>query len=651
MPPSPDPVLTTINRDLKDPILQKISYEQDLQMSDSLTTYFHDKDPTYRYAAAMAFGSIQDKTALDSLAILLKDTLEEVRMAAAYAIGQQGDPRGESFLVGAFEQYDSLGQYKRSNGAILEAVGRCATKDFLTFLSSISTYSHKDTFLLEGQARGIYRYSLRKIVDPKGTSKMLEFVNNSKYPASVRMISANYLGRTKNIDIADNVEALSQTFENDKDPRIRMALALALSKIQQPRAIQSLLKQLGIEKDYRVKCNILRALKSFEYDAVKTDIWTALDDPNPHVAQIAANFFVDNGVPQEAKLYRLKAREAYSWPIQVALQEAANRHLPAYMTNTRGSLNAELKQRFETSINPFERAQTLKALAETGWNYQYLQRQLPLLQSPIEKTALIEALEKITTNVDFYKIFGGNFRRVSQQIGVQYIEAIKSGDAGMTAIAARALRDKNIDFKTILLDSLPAMVNAQQALPMPKSIEIYNELQKTIDLFKGKKTTIPKIAAHNHTIDTTLFAKINSNPSASITTNKGKIQLRLDASLAPGSVLNFIQLAESGFYQGKSFHRVVPNFVIQGGDPRGDGYGGLDYTIRSEVPIAYYDAEGYVGMASAGKHTEGTQFFITHSPTPHLDGNYTIFAKVINGMDVVHRIEVGDVMEKVVIDY
>ena len=79
--------------------------------------------------------------------------------------------------------------------------------------------------------------------------------------------------------------------------------------------------------------------------------------------------------------------------------------------------------------------------------------------------------------------------------------------------------------------------------------------------------------------------------------------------------------------------------------------GSLDYTIRSEVPIAYYDGEGYVGMASAGKHTEGTQFFITHSPTPHLDGNYTIFAKVINGMDVVHQIEAGDVMEEVLINY
>ncbi|NRA48556.1 MAG: peptidylprolyl isomerase, partial [Phaeodactylibacter sp.] len=87
---------------------------------------------------------------------------------------------------------------------------------------------------------------------------------------------------------------------------------------------------------------------------------------------------------------------------------------------------------------------------------------------------------------------------------------------------------------------------------------------------------------------------------------------------------------------------VVPNFVAQGGCPRGDGYGSLDYTIRTELAPIHYDEGGYVGMASAGNHTECTQFFITHSPTLHLDGEYTIFARVSEGMDIVHDIQVGD---------
>jgi len=91
--------------------------------------------------------------------------------------------------------------------------------------------------------------------------------------------------------------------------------------------------------------------------------------------------------------------------------------------------------------------------------------------------------------------------------------------------------------------------------------------------------------------------------------------------------------------------------VIQGGCPRGDGYGSLAYSIRSELPLAYYDEEGYIGMASAGNHTEGTQFFITHSPTPHLDGGYTIFGKVTEGMDAVHQMEEGDNILSVAIRY
>ncbi|MCR9053409.1 MAG: peptidylprolyl isomerase [bacterium] len=132
-----------------------------------------------------------------------------------------------------------------------------------------------------------------------------------------------------------------------------------------------------------------------------------------------------------------------------------------------------------------------------------------------------------------------------------------------------------------------------------------------------------------------------------INTNRGAITLEMMPEFAPGTVANFIALVRQGFYQDKTIHRVVPNFVIQGGCPRGDGYGSLDYTIRSELPPLYYDEAGYVGMASAGNHTECTQFFITHSPTPHLDGEYTIFARVTDGLEVVHQTQVGDYIKNI----
>ena len=104
---------------------------------------------------------------------------------------------------------------------------------------------------------------------------------------------------------------------------------------------------------------------------------------------------------------------------------------------------------------------------------------------------------------------------------------------------------------------------------------------------------------------------------------------------------SFVKLVRDGFYDGLIWHRVVSNFVIQGGDPRGDGWGGAGYTLRDEINTERY-VRGTVGMPKAGKDTGGGQIFITHVPTPHLDGNYTIFGRVVSGMDVVDRIEVGD---------
>jgi len=111
---------------------------------------------------------------------------------------------------------------------------------------------------------------------------------------------------------------------------------------------------------------------------------------------------------------------------------------------------------------------------------------------------------------------------------------------------------------------------------------------------------------------------------------------------------SFITLARKGFFNNLTFHRVVPNFVIQGGDPRGDGEGGPGYQIRCEINTRPY-TRGAVGMALSGKDTGGSQFFITHSPQPHLDGGYTVFGQVTSGMDVVDRIARGDLIKRIVV--
>ena len=129
-------------------------------------------------------------------------------------------------------------------------------------------------------------------------------------------------------------------------------------------------------------------------------------------------------------------------------------------------------------------------------------------------------------------------------------------------------------------------------------------------------------------------------------TDRGLIQIEMAILDAPLTVENFLTLARKGYFNGLSVHRVVPDFVVQDGDPRGDGSGGPGYTIRDELNERPF-LRGTVGMALSWKDTGGSQFFITHSPQPHLDARYTAFGRVVNGMEVVDRIQQGDLIQRI----
>ena len=135
--------------------------------------------------------------------------------------------------------------------------------------------------------------------------------------------------------------------------------------------------------------------------------------------------------------------------------------------------------------------------------------------------------------------------------------------------------------------------------------------------------------------------------TAVIKTSKGDISLELFADDAPVTVANFVNLAKRGYYDGVTFHRVIANFMIQGGDPTGSGSGGPGYKFEDEFSSRRHDGPGVLSMANAGPRTNGSQFFITHRATPHLDGKHTVFGKVVEGQDIVDSIVKGDKMKTV----
>jgi len=179
---------------------------------------------------------------------------------------------------------------------------------------------------------------------------------------------------------------------------------------------------------------------------------------------------------------------------------------------------------------------------------------------------------------------------------------------------------------------------------LPREVEAWIELQKTIYHLSGIEDEVIPPSSPSP-VDWEYIKNIPKDQQVRFETTKGIFIMDVFVEETPASVGRFLQSVEQGFYIGKSFHRVVPNFVAQGGCPRGDGWGSPDWSLRSEFTTRHYTT-GAVGLASAGHDTESCQFFISHSPTPHLDGRYTLFGKVVEGMDVVQKLDVGDVIVK-----
>ncbi len=641
LPEEPD---NSYNFSIKNEKVQEILNLQDERNTDALLPYTEDANTTYRYAAATALASVQDEAAVPALIKLLKDDEERVRYAAAYALGQTGATTAEKDLVIAFGEEPS----RKVQGVLLEAVGKCGKKETLRQISSVKTYKETDTLLLAGQAKSIYRFMNRKITLPEGTTRMVELLQLN-IPASVKQVAADYLRRAADIKIENYEQELIEVFNKEQSPEVRMFVAAALGKTKGAAALTTLTEAFDIEKDYRVKVNMVRALKDYDYKSARTLALRAAEDRNRNVAYTAAAYLRKNASYYDSKILYNLARASSNWRVRTELYAAGlGRTNPAF-AKTRYSYSQDLIKNYEDSQNPYEKGALLGAMAEHPVNFAYIEKAIfDSTATAVTKSYGIQALADLRSRPDFNALTGTAAYTTKAKLAQIFKRAIESGDVAMIATTSGALRNPDLKMRQAYSGGTGFMRNSLKKLQLPRDVEAYNELKRTInyfqdaDLEKGIVTPESKQA-----IDWELINELPAKPVAVIISKKGIIELDLLVNESPGSVANFVKLTRDGFYNGKNFHRIVPNFVAQAGCPRGDGWGGLDYAIRSELGPQYYDTEGYVGMASAGKDTECTQWFITHSPTHHLDGRYTIFAKVKKGMDAIHRLEIGDVMESV----
>jgi len=224
----------------------------------------------------------------------------------------------------------------------------------------------------------------------------------------------------------------------------------------------------------------------------------------------------------------------------------------------------------------------------------------------------------------------------------------------LAAALPRALKDEMNDAALAILDALAKQKNDDAATMIKSVLSAPDHLvrRRAVALLKvgnpPSTNDAQTVNTQNRPIDyTRALARAGSaSVRAVVTTDKGAFTIELLSEDAPLTVDNFVMLARRKYFDSITFHRVVPNFVIQGGDPRGDGNGGPGYQIRCEINSVPYE-RGAVGMALSGKDTGGSQWFVTHSPQPHLDGGYTVFGRVVEGMEIVDRIARGDLIRSV----
>ena len=636
--------------DLDNPVIQQIFNIQNDRNTDAILPFLTVKNPTHRYLAALALGSIQDTAAIKDLADLLNDEYEEVRYAAAYALGQTKNTQASMYLAEAFGQDSS----RLVQAGILEAIGRCGTIDHLNYMCVARPYPIQDSVLLEGQALGIYRFALRGMVHKEGTTKIMnDFMANSLMAPKARFVAANYLARTQGIDLTGYENVLINSVTEEKNANILMSLVVALAKTKTSRAKATLARVFPKQKDYRIKCNILRGLKHFAYDSVKNIAFKALNDTSIHVQVTAAEYLYHNGNDLDAGIYYDKGFKHKNWQVSSLLLGAAIKNLSYFKTKTKSFYSQKVISKYKDLENVYHKAALLKALGNYSWNYRFISNeifsQFDSIKIPeVIRSSGTEALVLLRSNPMFGKELGLSKVRVTTEVNELLKRCIVDGDPAMQAIVADLLTNESMDFKTVFND-YNFIQTAQSQLSLPGNIETYIALQKALNYFEGKPNAPITKKSNNFTdIDWPLIKALKNKRKATIKTSRGTVTLELRPDVAPATVTQFVHLAKAKYYNNKPFHRIVPNFVAQGGCSRGDGWSGFDVTVMSEFnPNVNYHSEGWVGMASAGKDTESAQFFITHCPTLHLDGNYTIFAKVVGGMDVVHQLQVGDLIESV----
>jgi cyclophilin family peptidyl-prolyl cis-trans isomerase/HEAT repeat protein len=624
-----------------DAVRRRIATAQDERRTAALLPYLTDKNPAYRAAAAEALASVQDRAAVPALLPLLHDAAPAVRRAAAYALGQAGDSTAVPALSQHLAQPEANALARR---AAYEGLGRCVTRQSVAQLWQ-PKLAGADSATAPGRTWGLYRAALRGLASAEAVSQAAKLLSQPKQVVAARQGASAALTRMRGQDSTLARVALPMLLKalgSDPDYFVRANCATALGRVARPVAYSALVKAVDADTDHRVRIAALRVLpypkvgENSNVLGLSSAVMKALTKPLPQESFTAAEWLLKtlpiDTIEGSDKIVRF-ARGLSHWRSRAAILQLALHHLPAAQ---RPAVADTIRRRYQRTANQYEKAALLTALGEDPAQFDFLAKEATLTTGPpvVPGTALA-ALVTMRGSKNFPAAREADFAAALRR-------ALAGGDVAQLSTAAEAYADPKL-VPAPQPEDLAALRQARDKLKLPSEIEPWIALQQTLDKLEKAPTPtpVPRGTASQHPIDWAVVQSVPVGQRVRFTTTQGVIELELKVAESPGAVASFVSLVRQHFYDGLYFHRVVPDFVAQGGDPRGDGSGSTPYTLRSELGPLTYGA-GAVGLASAGKDTESCQFFFTHQPTPHLDGRYPIFAQVVSGLDVVQRLEIGD---------
>ncbi len=602
-----------------DPTHQKIWEAKD--RSDTYYTLKILKSGTQqqKILALKGLYSWHDSMFRKPLSRMAKKGKEELKIGALEAIGQSRD----SFYIRFLYKVIRRGASQNVKEAALVAFGKCITKSKIKLLHSIKNTDQP------GYAEGMYRALLKGVADSILTTRVCQSLMGAY--AGNKFYASWYLGRTGFKMSDENTvviyENLMQGLKSNKiSSELSIPLILAVGKSNWAG------KDSALRELYRYFLNVPNKKKPAEDCLNMVSVFRAL------------------GLQQKpAFASDLNPSPLLRYPsFQMAYSELLNKDCSILNSNTLFTYNPAIVNILKNTSCPKNRVHLQEtknlygeiwkiSLLETSYaNYPQLNQMLMQTEVPAIKSAATEALINCRNLKGFPEYLESDFVETMELL-------IKDGDEGVLSIIANAILDKKIKAE----ESYTALfAEAQKKLKLPIEMEAFIDIAKVLAKIQNIPYKKP-LPEWNHPIEWDYVSGIDAKQKIKVITSKGDFVIQLNVNRAPGSVSSILKLVESGFYDGKYFHRLVPNFVIQGGCPRGDGFGGAEYSIRSEFSNLKY-SEGAVGLASSGPDTESCQWFVTHCPTPHLDGRYTIIGYVVEGMEVIQNLGVGDQMIKVI---